>query len=162
MKKKRIYLDTSAINFYFAQDAPERMPVTREFFDEVLTKGKYEVCLSSLVIEELEKTSDLAHRARLLTFANQLDAEVFTLTEEINQIADQFVTEGYIPVKYKEDAIHLAFALFYNVDYIVSWNFKHIVRPRTKEAVRIVAIKEGLKGTEILTPEEVVADDSEI
>lgn len=161
-KKLKLYLDTSVISFYYAEDAPEKMPVTREFFGEILAKDKYEVCLSSLVIEELEKTSDLDHRARLLTFANQLDAEVFSLTEEINQIADQFVKEGYIPVKYKEDAVHLAFALSHNVDYIVSWNFKHIVRPRTKDAVRIIAIKEGFRETKILTPEEVVADDSEI
>jgi len=162
MRRAKIYLDTSVISFYFADDAPEKMPITRKFFDEVLPKDNYEVCLSTLVLEELEKTLNVDHRVKMLTFTGELHAQIFTLTEEINRISKQFIEEGYIPAKYKEDAVHLAFSLFYNVDYIVSWNFKHIVRPRTKDAVRIIAIKEGLKELKILTPEEVIADDSEI
>jgi hypothetical protein len=44
----------------------------------------------------------------------------------------------------------------------VSWNFKHIVKPKTKDAVRIVSIREGIKEVKILTPEEVVADENEV
>lgn len=164
MKKKLIYLDTSVINFYFAEDAPEKMPITKEFFDNTIAnnKDKYEVCLSPLVLEELGKTSDSEHRARLLNLAYGLQAQVFALTPEINRIARQFIDEGFIPIKYKEDALHLAFCIFYGVDYIVSWNFKHIVKPKTKDAVRIVSIREGTKEVKILTPEEVVADESEV
>lgn len=164
MKKKLIYLDTSVINFYFAEDAPEKMPITQEFFDNTIAnnKDKYEVCLSPLVLEELGKTSEAAHRARLLNLAHGLQAQVFTLTPEINRIAKQFIDEGFIPIKYKEDALHLAFSIFYGVDYIVSWNFKHIVKPKTKDAVRIVSIREGIKEVKILTPEEVVADEGEV
>jgi len=155
-------MDTSVISFYFAEDAPEKMPITKEFFNELLPQGKYEVCLSSLVLEELGNTKDDNQRLKLLRFANELKAEVLVLSDEVEQIARQFTDDGYILIKYKEDAVHLAFALYHNIDYIVSWNFKHIVRPRTKDAVRIVAIREGLKEVKILTPEEVIADDSEI
>jgi hypothetical protein len=44
----------------------------------------------------------------------------------------------------------------------VSWNFKHIVRPSTRKAVRIVALREGIKEIEIITPEEMVADENQI
>ena len=162
MKKLKIYLDTSVINFYFAEDSPEKMKVTREFFDDILINGKYEVFISLLVLEELGNTQEIEHRDRLIKFTNGLNVEVLLANKEINRVAKQFTDEGYIPDKYKEDAFHLAFALFYNIDYIVSWNFKHIVRPRTKDAVRIIAVKEGIKEVKILTPEEVVADESEI
>jgi predicted nucleic acid-binding protein len=162
LKKLKIYLDTSVINFYFAEDSPEKMAITREFFGQILTSSKYEAYISLLVLEELGKTEDSEHRTRLIEFTNELKAEVLLADIEVNRIAKQFTDDGYIPEKYKEDALHLAFALFYNIDYIVSWNFKHIVRPRTKDAVRIVALKEGIKEIKILTPEEVVADESEI
>jgi len=162
MRKKRIYLDTSVISFYFAEDAPEKMPVTKEFFDVVMGKDEYQICLSSLVFDELGNTMELERRAKLLEFADNLDAEIFVLTPEVNRIAKQFTDDGYIPIKYKEDALHLAFAIFYNIDYIVSWNFKHIVRPKTKDAVKIVAVREGTKELKILTPEEVAADETEI
>jgi hypothetical protein len=48
------------------------------------------------------------------------------------------------------------------MDYIVSWNFKHMVKPKTKRTVRAFSIKEGYKEIEIVTPEEVVADKSGI
>jgi len=70
-------------------------------------------------------------------------------------------TKEYIPSKYQEDALHLAFALVLNVDYIVSWNFQHIVKPKTKKAVKIIAIKEGFKEIDIITPEEVVTNENE-
>ncbi|NLW49053.1 MAG: type II toxin-antitoxin system VapC family toxin [Firmicutes bacterium] len=50
----------------------------------------------------------------------------------------------------------MAIALLNGMDYIVSWNFKHLVKPKTKMAVRAFAIKEGYKQIEIITPEEVV------
>lgn len=162
MKRIKIYIDTSVISFYFAEDAPEKNPITREFFNELLPQGKYEVYISSLVLEELGNTKDDVQRLKLLGFANELKAEVLILSDEVNRIAQQFTDDGYIPIKYKEDAVHLALALYYNIDYIVSWNFKHIVRPRTKDAVKIVAIREGLKEVKILTPEEVIADDGEV
>lgn len=159
MRKVKIYLDTSVISYYFADDTPEKREITRIFFDEILTKDKFEVCLSSLVLEELEDTPDSFLRQRLLELANKVQSQVFTITEEVNKIAKQFINAHYIPPKYKEDAQHLGFALNYNVDYIISWNFKHLVRPKIKDAVEIIAIKEGLKRIKVLTPEEVIADE---
>jgi predicted nucleic acid-binding protein len=162
LKRLKIYLDTSVINFYFAEDSPEKMVITRDFFENVLAGGKYESYISLLVLEELGNTQDLERRTQLIEFTNGFKAKVLPANIEVNRIAKQFTDEGYIPDKYKEDALHLAFALVYDLDYIVSWNFKHIVRPRTKDAVRIVALKEGIKEIKILTPEEVVANETEI
>ena len=101
MKKPRIYLDTSIINFYFAEDAPEKMAVTRKFFDEELASGNYETYISLLVLDELEETKDQALRDKLVSLANQYITEVFPLTDEVNAIAAKFVEEGIVPEKYK-------------------------------------------------------------
>jgi predicted nucleic acid-binding protein len=81
---------------------------------------------------------------------------VFPLTDEVNAIAAKFVEEGIVPAKYKDDGLHLALALTNNIDYIVSWNFKHIVKLKTKRAVKAFSIKEGYKEIEITTPQEVI------
>jgi predicted nucleic acid-binding protein len=161
MKKTKIYLDTSVISFYFAEDSPEKMAITRKFFDRELAGRDYEICLSETTVSELSDCTDLELQKKLLKFVKALPAKVYPLTEEVNQIAKEFVDEGYIPAKYQEDAIHLAFAIILNVDYIVSWNFKHIVRPQTRKAVKIIALKEGFKEIEIITPEEVATDENE-
>jgi hypothetical protein len=51
-------------------------------------------------------------------------------------------------------------AIKYELDYIVTWNFKYLVKPKTKKAVRAFSIKEGYQEIEIVTPEEVVADEN--
>jgi hypothetical protein len=55
----------------------------------------------------------------------------------ITQTGQQLVDNGVIPAKYQDDGLHLAFALLNGIDYIASWNFKHIVKPKTKAAVKL-------------------------
>jgi hypothetical protein len=59
------------------------------FLTKYRLKAIYEACLSALMLEKLEKTTDVDHRVKMLTFAGELHVQVFTLTEEINRIAKQ-------------------------------------------------------------------------
>ena len=135
MKKPKTYLDTSVISFYFADDSPEKREITRIFFDQELKSGKYEVYISNLNIEELSNTTDYNLRRKLIEFVRGLSAKRLNLTDEVEQIVEVFMLDEVIPRKYRDDAIHLALALYNSMDYIVSWNFKHIVTPKTKKAV---------------------------
>jgi len=53
MRKLRLYLDTSVWNFYYADDAPEKREITRQFFEN-LQSGQYEIFSSGVVIREIE------------------------------------------------------------------------------------------------------------
>jgi predicted HAD superfamily hydrolase len=66
MKKLRIYLDTSVINFLFADDAPDLKKITEELFQDFVRKEKYLFYVSEIVIKEIEKTTDDSHRINLL------------------------------------------------------------------------------------------------
>jgi len=55
MKKLKLYLDTSVLNFIFAEDAPDFKNVTIDFFENYVAKEKYDVFISSVVIREIEK-----------------------------------------------------------------------------------------------------------
>ena len=69
MKKLKIYLDTSVINFLFADDVPEFKKITEDFFENYVKKGKYIVYVSNVVIAEIEKTRD--KQGRLEAFLNR-------------------------------------------------------------------------------------------
>jgi predicted nucleic acid-binding protein len=105
------------------------------------------------------RDTTLELQEKLVKFAYGLTPNVLTANDEIDQIAVQFVEDGIIPAKYQEDALHLAFALHHDLDYVLSWNFKHLVTLKTKRAVKIMAAREGFKEIEILTPEEVATDE---
>lgn len=57
-KKPKLYLDTNVISFYYAEDAPEKMVITRKFFDQELPGGVYEIYLSALTVQELGRCKD--------------------------------------------------------------------------------------------------------
>lgn len=58
MKKLKVYLDTSVINFLFADDAPEFKEKTIEFFEKHVKKEKFDTYVSDIMIQELERTKD--------------------------------------------------------------------------------------------------------
>lgn len=51
MRKFKIYLDTSVINFLFADDAPEKKEVTVDFFDGIVGQNIYDIYVSAIVID---------------------------------------------------------------------------------------------------------------
>lgn len=62
----KIYLDTSAINFLFADDAPEKKEITIDFFDNFLLPVVYESCISAYVLQEIAQTTDEQKKKQLL------------------------------------------------------------------------------------------------
>ncbi len=157
MKKEKIYLDTSVISFFYADDAPEQRDITRKFFTE-LQKGAYEVYISALVFQEIAGCSQ-QRQEELTEVIKAANVKILNITEEVEKLAEQIVAEGVIPPKYDEDALHLAVAVFYEIDYLASWNFKHIVKIKTKRMVTSIAIREGYRGIQIITPTEVLEND---
>ena len=54
-----LYLDTSVINFLFADDAPEMKNITVDFFNNFISKGVYRTFISEFVLQEILQTNDL-------------------------------------------------------------------------------------------------------
>jgi len=70
-------------------------------------------------------------------------------------LADRYITEGLIPRKYDDDAVHIALASVYELDAIVSWNFEHMIKKKTKKGVIFVNGLMGFMPIKIITPLEV-------
>ena len=68
---------------------------------------------------------------------------------------------GIIPASYRFDSMHIAVASVYEVDCIVSYNFKHINRAKTKILTAAVNHEEGYNGVVIYAAKEVLDDERE-
>jgi predicted nucleic acid-binding protein len=157
MHKLQIYLDTSVMNFVLADDITEEVrEITKRLCDEV-KRGKYEGYISAQVLIEIMRAPQ-EKAEQLLKFTKTLDVEELPFSQEADELAAKYVAEGIIPVKYKEDAIHLAIASVNKLDVVVSWNFKHIVKLKTKQGVTAVNALLGYKPIEIVSPQEVIDD----
>ncbi len=158
MKKLKLYLDTSVWNFYYADDAPEKMEATKDFFGN-LASGRYEIYTSSVVIREIEN-ADEETLARLVALMNKYSPILLEVNDEIDAMAEVYLNEGIVPAKKRDDALHIAVSTFHEMDALLSWNYKHLANLSKKEKVRAVNITQGyLKELEMITPLEVIGDE---
>ena len=125
MKKLKIYLDTSIINFIHADDAAHYKEITLDFFENYL--DLYKVYISEIVIAEIKRTKDKMKMDLLLSSIKDYKLEVYdSITSDIEDLACEYIQKGVIPDKKFDDAMHIAFATYYEFDILLSWNFKHI------------------------------------
>lgn len=153
-KKLKLYFDTSIFNFALADDVPKEKEVTLKLLDEV-RKGKYEVYVSEVVIREANRASEEKAKS-LIDLINEVVSEELYVNDEVQELAKRYVTEGIIPERYEDDALHIAVASVNNLDAIISWNFAHIVKLKTKKEVVGVNAISGFKEIEIYSPWEVI------
>ena len=160
----KIYLDTSVINFLYAYDAPEKMEITIEFFENFVKPGIYETYISKYVIAEILDHPDAAAREKLLDVINAYYIETLVIeeTEKIEMLAQEYISNGVIPEKKIADAYHIAVSVLSGINYLVSWNFKHLANVNKEKMVKIVNLENNYP-TElrIITPLELMDYGSE-
>ena len=86
----------------------------------------------------------------------QFILESLPQTDEVEILADRYVDQKIIPAKHYDDALHIAIASVYNLDAIVSWNFEHMVKFKTKREVQAVNTLMGYKTVQICSPQEMI------
>lgn len=152
MKRKlRIYLDTSVVSALFDKMNPERKSLTETFFREI---ANFESFISEITVAEIERTPDIGLRNKMKDAVREFS--VFPLTDDVEWIAREYIRHGAVPEGYSEDAYHIAIAIINEADYLLSWNFKHIVRMKTRDIVRMVNTLNNMRQIEIMTPAELL------
>lgn len=150
MKKESLYLDTSVPSAYYDERAKERMEATIKFWKEILPD--YKVYVSEITVEELDDTKDESLRRKFRELIK--DFKVLKIKKSIRDLARAYIKEGIFPEKYVDDAIHVATASFYEISYLISWNYEHLVKVKTRKIVNSVNILDGFKAIEIVSPLE--------
>jgi hypothetical protein len=152
----KIYLETSIFNRYLDVD-PILHPATVQLFKEI-TAGKFEPYTSIYVINELEKAPD-EKRDKMLDLIP--DFKITTLFEDINttNLADLYIKNNIIPLRFVMDARHIAISVVNKLDKIISLNFKHIVRDKTRIFTEYICKINGCNLITINSPMEVIDND---
>ena len=120
-----------------------------------MTQGAFLGYISVRVIEEIRKASQ-PKQDNLLKIVAQFPLESLPLTDEVKALADRYIEENVIPAKESNDAVHIAVASVNNLDAIVSWNFEHMVKFKTRREVQGINTLVGYKTIEICSPLEMI------
>ncbi len=152
MKRKiKLYLDTSVTSALFDDRNPQRQLLTQRFFENIQTFDAY---VSEVVLAEIDNTREMRLRERLRETA--ISFKCLPIDEESRALAEEYVNHGAIPTDYTEDALHIAIATVNGLDYLLSWNFEHIVKVKTRRIVNMVNASLGYPDLEIVTPAELI------
>ena len=109
---------------------------------------------SEITVAEIERTPDMELQSKIKEVVAQFS--VLSLTDDVEWIASEYIRHGAVPEGYPEDAYHIAIAVVNEMDYLLSWNFKHIVRRKTRDIVRMVNTLNNMRQIEIMTPAELL------
>jgi hypothetical protein len=158
-EKLVLYIDTSVLSNLDADDAPEQMSKSLIFWEDVKI-GKYKIRVSSVVFEEVNACPE-PKRQFILDKLGEIEYLNIEINDDIRAIANELLKIGTLGEKQENDRVHIGSAVYGKCDFIVSWNFKHLVRGKTIKGVHTVTEILGYESIDIVSPESLVETEGE-
>ena len=146
--KQRIYIDTSVFGGYFDEEFTEH---TIPLFER-LKSGEFILLFSTVTQDELENAPEKVKQ--LVKSLKAESTEFLDTTDEAVDLATEYITERVVGHTSYADCLHIALATINRADFLVSWNFKHIVNVQRIRGYNSINIKNGYRQIEIRSPRE--------
>ena len=146
----RIYVDTSVFGGCFDEEFDRK---SHQLFKEV-KEGKFIVVISDTTLDELAGAPEEVQQ--ILEHLPTHCVQHVSHNEETYELRDAYLEAGVVGPKSRADALHIATASVHNVDFVVSWNFKHIVHYDKINGYHSVNVLKGYMPIKIYSPQEVV------
>ena len=149
----KLYIDTSVWNMALEKDR-EHADITNEFLN-LSIKENHSLIISNLVMAEIARAHDFRRKELSGLIEKYKPLLVYSDDSTVN-LANLYLFEKLIPYRFRDDAVHIAIATINHCDFLVSWNFKHIVKASTIRGVHGINFKEGFGMLEIVSPSQIV------
>lgn len=151
MRKYKLYLETSVWSFYYADDSPEKRDITRSFFAQADT---FQLFIAQPVLRELRAAASPL-KEQMLELVTRFSPTALDYDPEVDELAGEYL-RGALPSVAAVDAQHIAYGTVYELDFVVSWNMKHIANVARQEKVRGINRAGGYtKDLGLISPVEV-------
>jgi predicted nucleic acid-binding protein len=152
-----LYLETTIIGHLAGRLHPDpliavRQKLTRNWWSK--QAGHYTLYISQLVIDECSEGDATAAAERLATIQG---IELLPATAEIGHLAKSLIAGKAIPASEPRDALHIAIAAVHDVNYLMTWNFRHIANAALRQKINQACRLAGFEPPIICSPEELGA-----
>ncbi|MCR4318105.1 MAG: type II toxin-antitoxin system VapC family toxin [Planctomycetes bacterium] len=159
MKKPKVYLETSFISHICARSSKDVTTLSHQKLSKIWWEnfsGDFQMYVSQLVHDEAARGDQAAASRRLKMLC---DFPVLDLNEKVRQLVNELMREKIVPKESVEDAFHISFAAVHNMDYLLTWNCKHIANATKRQAIVNICEKTGFRCPVICTPEELIDEE---
>jgi predicted nucleic acid-binding protein len=157
---QKLYIETSVVSYYVSDRSENIRIASRQISTIDMWKNlpRFEVFISDVVVEEALKGN---HKQANLRLEAIKDFKVLEINHGTEELAKLLLLKNAIPHNSPEDALHIAVAAVNTIDFIVTWNFKHINNPLMRNKIRGTIEDAGYKCPVICSPEELLGEDDE-
>jgi hypothetical protein len=153
----KLYIETSVPNFLFTEDAPAKRRVTEVFF-EWLKLSEHKVFSAEVVFEELNQAPE-GKRSKLLRALSDLKPAIVPVTAQAAGLCRFYLDRGILPPRFYNDAIQIALYVCHEMDFLVTWNMRHMANAFRQEKINRANLEFGLTPIKIVTPEHLIYED---
>ncbi len=154
--KSQLYVETTVISYLVARPSNDttlayRQQLTRQLWEECA--NDYEFVISDIVISEILSGDAAAAQRRFDVVAN---LRILDISPDVDELAQDLIGAGAVPRQSGSDAQHIAVAAVNSIDYLVSWNYRHIVNETKRRLINNVCSAAGVQPPIICTPIEII------
>ena len=157
--KKKVYIETTIPSYLIARPSRDitllyHQEIIKEWWEKY--KDNYEMFISEIVYEEASKGDKKYSKMRLdiLKTINVLDND-----DEVERITETYLDYFSFPKKSIRDASHIAYAVFYKMDFLLTWNYRHLANAEMRSMLHRINNKLGYETPDVCTPLELVPPD---
>ena len=156
--KPKVYIETTVVSYLVARPSHDvtlaaRQQATQQLWTEYA--DNFEFIISNIVLSEAREGNIIAAQRRLEVLAN---LPVLDMSSEAIMLVDKLIDAGTMPQHSRPDAQHIAIATVNSVEYLVSWNYKHIVNETKRNLINEVCRAAGFQPTILCTPMELIEE----
>lgn len=153
--KPKVYIETSIPSYLTAWRNPNlimaaNQELTKEWWEN---RDNFELYLSALVIQESSYGDPDAAKRRINVLSGIPEIEI---TEEVEIFAGILLDKIPLPYKAKIDALHIAVATLGGMNYLLTWNCKHIANAALRSRIDAICRESGYEPPIICTPQELL------
>ncbi len=158
MSKPTVYVETTVIGHLVGRILNDpvvagRQVATREWWP--LATTRYRLFVSRLVVDECSAGDDTAAKERLAVVDS---LELVSASADTDDLAAAIIAGHAIPETEPRDAAHISLAAIHGLEYLVTWNFKHIANAMTRSAIESICRDAGYEPPIICTPDELTEE----
>ena len=154
--RARLYLESTIPSYLAAHLSRDlvvaaHQQITHAWWQDV--RLAFDLYISEAVIEEISG-GDSAVAARRMAFVGGIP--ILAVTEEVARLAERYAQRLGLPAKARLDTIHLACAVVYEMDYLLTWNCTHLANGVVIRRLQALNLELGRQTPIVVTPEELL------
>lgn len=153
-----VYIETSVIGYLTVRPSNNlilmaNLEITREWWET--RRSQFTLYVSQVVLDEAAQgdAEIAAKRTEILR-----DFPLLELNQAVQDLAVRFLTRSNLPPKAANDALHIAVATIYGLDYLLTWNCKHIANAQIQKKLLQISFESGYELPTICTPYELMGE----